>query len=151
MNDRELAAALTGDWILERWTIRYPDTGRITEPFGPEPQGLLMYSADGHMSAAMQRPGRPRLSNADPRAVGDAEKAAAFGSYLHYAGRWTVRDGCVVHEVALAMNPDLLGTRQLRSVGLDGDRLVLGADEALGGGRSRVHSIHWRRASGAAG
>ena len=50
--------ALVGAWQLVSWTIEYPASGRVTQPFGPEPEGLLVYSADGHMSAAIQRPGR---------------------------------------------------------------------------------------------
>jgi hypothetical protein len=146
-DDARLAATLVGAWQLVSWTIEYPADGRVTQPFGPEPEGLLTYTADGYMSAVMQRPGRARLSRNDPQAVSDAEKAAAFAGYLHYAGTWHVAGGCVVHDVALAMNPNLLGTRQVRSVALDDERLVLGAEEALDApGATRRHRIAWRRA-----
>ena len=150
-DDNRIAAALVGAWRLVAWTIEYPASGRVTQPFGAVPEGLLMYLADGHMSAAMQRPGRQRLSRADPNAVGDAEKAAAFAGYLHYAGTWSVADGHVVHAVELAMNPNLIGTRQVRHVALEGDRLELGAEEPLEApGQVRRHRIVWRRARPAA-
>lgn len=146
-DDVRIAAALVGTWRLESWTIEYPASGRVTQPFGAVPDGLLMYSSDGHMSATLQRPGRARLSRADPNAVSDAEKAAAFAGYLQYAGTWSVADGHVVHEVELAMNPNLIGTRLVRHVALDGDRLELGAEEPLESpGQSRRHRIVWRRA-----
>jgi len=146
-DDVRIAASLVGAWRLVSWTIEYPASGRVTQPFGAAPEGLLLYSADGHMSATMQRPGRARLSRADPHAVSDAEKAAAFSGYLSYAGRWSVADGHVIHEVELAMNPNLVGTRQVRHVTLDGDRLELGAEEALESpGQSRRHRIVWRQA-----
>ena len=146
-DDDRIAAALVGAWRLVSWTIEYPASGRVTQPFGAAPEGLLMYSTDGHMSAAMQRPGRARLSRADPNAVSDAEKAAAFAGYLQYAGTWSVADGHVVHAVELAMNPNLIGTRQVRHVALDGDRLELGAEEPLEApGKVRRHRIVWRRA-----
>lgn len=146
-DDVRIATELVGAWRLVSWTIEYPASGRVTRPFGAVPEGLLVYSADGHLSAAMQRPGRARLSRADPNAVSDAEKAAAFAGYLHYAGTWSVADGCVVHAVELAMNPNLIGTRQVRHVALDGDRLELGAEEPLESpGQSRRHRIVWRRA-----
>jgi hypothetical protein len=151
LDDAGLAAALVGAWQLVSWTIEYPASGRVTQPFGSAPEGLLVYTGDGHMSAAMQRPGRARLSRADPQAVGADEKAAAFAAYLHYAGTWHVADGCVVHDVSLAMNPNLLGTRQVRSIALDGERLVLGAEEQLEApGATRRHRIEWRRATRAA-
>ncbi len=151
-SDTALAAALVGTWRLVSWTIEYPATGRVTQPFGPAPDGLLLYTPDGHLSAAMQRPARLRLSRADPNAVSDAEKAAAFSGYLHYAGTWSVADGCVVHAVELAMNPNLIGTRQVRHVRLVGDVLELAADEPLESRAGmRHHRIVWRRASGATG
>jgi hypothetical protein len=146
-DDDRIAVALVGAWRLVSWTIEYPASGRVTQPFGAVPEGLLVYSADGHMSAAMQRPGRARLSRADPNAVGDAEKAAAFAGYLQYSGTWSVADGDVVHAVELAMNPNLIGTRQVRHVLLEGDRLELGAVEPLEApGLVRRHRIVWRRA-----
>ena len=145
-SDAELAAALIGAWQLESWTIEYPSTGRRTQPFGARPEGLLIYSAEGRMSAVMQRAGRTPLSRADPHAVGDAEKAAAFAGYLHYAGAWSVASGHVLHDVHLALNPNLLGTRQSRSVSLVDDVLELGADEPLETpGLWRRHRIVWRR------
>jgi hypothetical protein len=146
-DDVRVATALVGAWRLVSWTIEYPASGRVTQPFGAVPDGLLMYSSDGYMSATLQRPGRARLSRADPNAVSDAEKAAAFTGYLQYAGTWSVADGHVVHEVELAMNPNLIGTRLVRHVALDGDRLELGAEEPLESpGQSRRHRIVWRRA-----
>lgn len=150
-DDDRIAAALVGAWRLVSWTIEYPASGRVTQPFGAVPEGLLVYSADGHMSAAMQRPGRARLSRADPHAVSDAEKAAAFAGYLHYAGTWSVADGHVIHAVEVAMNPNLTGTRQVRQVALEGDRLELGAEEPLESpGQVRRHRIVWHRARQAA-
>ena len=145
--DGELACALTGAWHLVRWTIEYPSSDRVTQPFGTDPEGLLVYTADGYMSAVMQRRNRPRLSRADPHAVSDTEKAAAFASYLHYSGLWSIADGNVIHDVRHAMNPNLIGTRQVRSVALDGDTLELGAEEPLDPpGATRRHRILWRRA-----
>lgn len=147
LSDARIEAALVGAWRLVSWTIEYPATGRVTQPFGPAPEGLLVYSADGHMSAAMQRPGRARLSRADPHAASDAEKATAFAGYLHYAGTWSVAAGSVIHAVELALNPNLIGTRQVRQVTLAGDALELGAEEPLETpGQSRRHRIVWRRA-----
>lgn len=150
-DDAALAEALVGAWRLVRWTIEYPGTARVTEPFGVDPEGQLLYAREGQMSAVLQRRARPRLSSADVGAVGDAEKARAFSGYLHYAGRWHVAGGCVVHEVDCALNPNLVGTRQVRRVTLRGHALELVAEECLEGtARSRRHALLWRRAAGSA-
>jgi hypothetical protein len=144
--DTTLALALQGDWGLVSWTIEYPGSGRSTQPFGADAEGLLMYSANGHMAAVLQQRNRPALSRANVALVPDSEKAAAFASYLQYAGTWTVQDGNVLHTVQFAMNPNLTGTVQVRTMAFEGDRLVLGADEPLeSGGVSRRHRIVWAR------
>ena len=140
-----LADALPGAWRLERWTLEYPD-GRVVRPFTPAAQGLLVYTPDGHMSAVLQAPGRARLSSEDLTRVADADKAAAFAGCVQYAGRWHVEGDSVVHMVEFAVNPNLIGTRQVRGVELQVERLELVAREPLEGGGERVHRLAWRRA-----
>jgi hypothetical protein len=143
----DLARALVGAWRLVSWRIDYPESARVTEPFGPAPEGLILYTADGYMSAAMQRPARARLSRENLAAVTDAEKAAAFVSYLQYSGHWRVAGADVHHVIELAMNPNLLGTRQVRGAILRDDELELRAAEPLEGTAGvRLHRILWRRA-----
>ena len=121
-SDEKLARALTGAWQLVSWTIEYPSGGRVTQPFGADPEGLLVYTSDGHMSAVMQRR-RPAAAvarrSAGSRAT--AEKAAAFGSYLHYAGTLERRRWQRHPRRAPRDEPNLIGTRQVRSIALDGD------------------------------
>ena len=52
---------LHGTWQLESWTIGYSDREDFTYPFGENPEGLLLYTGDGWMSASICRSGRPRL------------------------------------------------------------------------------------------
>lgn len=142
-----LARALVGSWLLQRWSIAYPDRRADTLPFGADALGLLVYAADGWMSATMCRAGREGLAPALAGRSAPAERAQAFDGYLAYAGRWSVQGDVVRHDVLLSMNPVLLGTPQLRRARLDGDGLLLAADETDPQGRSRRHSIEWRRAA----
>lgn len=141
------ASDLAGTWQLESWTIGYSDRDELTTPFGEEPQGLLLYTADGWMSASICRPGRePFPADRSPRTIGDDLKAAAYSSYFHYAGRYRVVEGDVIHYVSQSLNPGFPGSEQLRHAELDGHTLVLsGKDEA--GGVTRFHSLVWHRIS----
>ncbi len=136
-----LADSLIGTWRLERWEIVYED-GRPPEcPLGADAEGFLIYTADGHVSATLARRSRPRLAD------DDGAKARAYEAYFGYAGRYEVRDGAVVHHIAIAPDPALTGATTLRNAVLDGDRLTLsGPDFAAGSPRS--HRILWRRAAG---
>ena len=136
---------LAGTWELESWTIGYADRDDMSFPYGEEPQGLLLYSTDGWMSASICIPDRERLpEDVGYRKLPDALKAAAFSSYFHYAGRYRVVDGDVVHYVTQSLNPNFPGSEQLRHAELDGHTLVLsGKDEV--GGVTRFHSLVWHR------
>ena len=140
------AADLLGAWRLLSWTIDYPASGRITQPFGEDAIGLLMYTEDGHVSATLARRERGRFSTAVVPRAPTVEKATAFDGYMHYAGRFHVEAGVVHHRVELALNMDLVGTVQVREAALDGDRLALSAEEALADGGTRRHRLLWRRA-----
>ncbi|MBM3515028.1 MAG: lipocalin-like domain-containing protein [Alphaproteobacteria bacterium] len=138
---------LIGAWSLIRWTTDYAD-GRRTRPFEPDPQGLLIYAADGFMSVAIHSGRRPKFSTVDPQRLTVAEKSAAFESYFHYAGPWKVVGDDVIHSVTAALNPNMIGSTQVRHVRLDGDILELSAEENLEEGRgTRRHVLTWTRAS----
>jgi hypothetical protein len=142
----DLRNALVGGWRLERWEIDYPASGRTSTPFGADAEGLIVYAPDGWMSVVMRR--RERL--AAPRrdsVLGEHEKAECFSSYVHYAGRWRIDGGEVVHEVEHALHPDLVGTEQRRRVEVNDDILVLAGEERLDAlGSVRVHRVRWLRA-----
>ena len=135
-----LAAALAGTWRLERWELVYED-GRPPEcPLGEDAEGVLMYTADGYVSATLARAGRPPLDRSE------RGKSRAYDDYFGYAGRYTVRDGAVIHRIALASDPALTGVETVRHIELEGERLTLsGPDFTAGSPRS--HRIMWRRAT----
>ncbi len=143
------ADQLIGSWQLRHWQCRYED-GTITEPFGAGADGLLLYSADGWMSACIMARGRARLSVANPREAPEAERVAAFDGYFSYAGRWRILDRRVQHEVTLALNPGMVGTLQLREAEVLGAQLTLSAAEGTRGGM-RMHRLVWRRPTSDAG
>ena len=149
MDDETLARALPGAWTLERWEIRYADGRPPGFPFGEAATGLLLYTPDGWMSAGIARAARPRFDSPSARHVPAERKRAAFDSYFHYQGRYRIRDGCVLHEVSDSLNPDFPGSTQLRKAALDGDSLVLSAEDLLPGTTvTREHRLCWRRAGG---
>lgn len=141
------AAALIGAWDLVDWRIDYDDGRPAVRPFGPDAEGQICYTADGHMSAVIQRTGRRPLSTPSPRQAPAEECREAYTGFFCYAGGWTLEEGdTVVHRLTLALNPAMLGTEQRRHARLDDDLLELSASEALGHGRTRTHRLSWRRA-----
>jgi hypothetical protein len=142
---------LLGTWHLRRWEIAYGDGRAPTLPFGADAVGLIQYTDDGGMSACIARAGRPRLSAESMRRLPAAEAAAAFESYFQYAGRYTLRElegrPQVVHRVTMSLNPNFVGSEQVRDMHFDADgRLTLSAWDTLPGGTvQRHHRLQWER------
>ncbi len=136
---------LVGTWQLESWTIGYSNRDDFSYPYGEDPQGLLVYSEDGWMSASIARRERtPLPEDVSYRKLPAELKAEAFSSYFHYAGRYRVHEGDVIHYVSQSLNPNFPGTEQLRHAELDGLTLVLSGKDSVGD-VVRFHSLVWHR------
>lgn len=120
---RLLPRDVEGGWICQAWRILYQD-GSYTEPFGSGLSGLLIYSADGYMSACIMAAGRAPFRSSNPREATRAERAAAFDGYFSYAGHWRIKGGAIEHRVTVALNPAFVGTRQWRNAELDRKSVV---------------------------
>jgi len=122
---------LVGVWTLEG-TFTEDADGRRTPTWGDDPQGVIMYTADGYMTAITRR-GDRALPAAN---AGAADKVAAFDSYLSYAGRWTLAGNVVTHHIEHALDPNWVGTSRDRTIDHQGDRMVFSG--LAGDGRSNA-------------
>lgn len=143
------AAQLAGTWKLVSIEERDAD-GKLVTPmdYGPEPIGLIMYDATGHMSAQAMRRGRPKLPFEDDVHRAPAEVAKqAFCGYNAYFGRYEVRpaESLVIHHVEGSMIPNWEGGQQRRKFTLQGDRLILEPPEIQAAGQKRVRRLTWER------
>lgn len=140
-------ARIHGAWILEAWRIDYGDGRPASFPFGEDARGLLLYTQDGYMSAGISSTGRAGFGGASVRHATAAERARAFDSHFHYQGRFAIEGESIVHTVSDALNPDFVGTRQVRRARLEGEVLELSAEDLLPGTPVvRRHVLRWRRA-----
>lgn len=138
---------LLGTWELISWQITRSDGQAAYFPFGKQAQGILMYSADGFMSANISHAGRDPFTSPSMRKASAAEKISAFETSFSYAGPYRIEDKTVIHTVEHSLNPTMVGTEQVRHMAFDGDQLTLSADEALGtSGLSRHHQLVWKKA-----
>lgn len=147
---------LIGSWRLLRWEIVYGDRRPPTLPYGADAVGLIVYAADGFMSACIARCGRARLSSDSVRSAPAAERLAAFESYFHYAGPYELRRGPalptglqVIHRVTMSLNPNFVGTEQVRDVEFDasGTLTLSASDTVPGSAVVRHHRLRWARAT----
>jgi hypothetical protein len=112
------------------------DDGLVSEgPLGERADGLLIYHENGYMTASMMRTSESPAPAAYLGSVDD---------FLGYAGRWSLRDDLVVHEVSIGSNRRVVDTEQVREVELNHDgrlRLRRRLD-----GPHRYVVMDWRRA-----
>jgi hypothetical protein len=144
----KLANQLVGVWTLESYRDEHPD-GEDIHPFGPHPQGFLIYTADGFVSAQLMKPGRCAFHSSDWH-NGTLEEYRESGSgYIAYCGRFEVDEekATVTHIPSVALLPNLIDGRQCRSIDLHGDRLTLRVSGALVmNGVSITSRLDWKRA-----
>ncbi|GEE00015.1 hypothetical protein nbrc107696_04610 [Gordonia spumicola] len=140
---------LVGTWELVEYSIT-SDAGRVHRPLGPNTTGLIMYTADGHMSAQLMNPDRAPFAGPDVHAGTSDELAAAAGGYLAYSGRYRLEDdGLTVHHlVAASLFPNWVGTDRVRRIRLRTERnLALGAEPFRRNGVVWDPAVVWRRAA----
>ena len=80
-----------------------------------------------------------------------AERLAAFESYFQYAGPYAIHGEPgrqqVVHSVTHALNPNFVGTQQVRDMTFadDGTLTLSASDTVPGTSVARHHRLIWRR------
>jgi hypothetical protein len=142
-----MQTTLLGTWKLLSWTVSDSNGETISEPFGSFPQGLLVYTEAGWMSAAICRRNRSLFpAGQSLRTVEPGLLAQAYTSYFHYAGPFSVAEESVTHTVAMSHNPNFVGTQQVRQFVFSDDGLTLSGEEAFGE-QTRKHQLRWQRVS----
>lgn len=98
------ANRLVGVWGLVAYTDEH-ENGDETQPFGPNPQGFLIYTADGFVSAQLMEPGRPAFHSSDWN-HGTLEEYRASGSgYIAYCGTYEVDEEKATVAYTLRFTP----------------------------------------------
>lgn len=119
---------IVGSWRLID-CVRTGADGAVSHPWGKDAVGLLIYAADGHMSAAIDQP-----------------DGAGGRRMLSYCGRLECEGAENVHRIEIASDPALVGTVQRRRVTLAGDTMTLTASPSIAFGPGTSADLVWRRA-----
>jgi lipocalin-like protein len=139
---------LIGTWrLVSAGTLRPDGSSEPFPEYGPHPIGYLMYDRTGHMCVTLANPNPPRW--ADPAKPSDRERALTHRAMNAYCGTYEVRENKsqVIHKPELAEWPHYMGSEQVRNFRLEGNRLILSAEETRPGEERRKYQITWERVS----
>lgn len=139
---------LVGSWRLADWTVSVGD--RMRRPWGGKATGLLTYTNDGRMWAALMATDRPDLPTKTLSAAPPNIRAAAASGFVMYAGTYSLDGDDVIHHVEVSLYPNWVGTGERRHV--DWIETDSGFDLELttpptetDGGREAVQTLQWIR------
>jgi hypothetical protein len=143
-----ISTRLIGVWTLVSYTEEKKDC-KDTNPLGLEPVGFLIYTPDGFVSAQLMKPGRSAFQSHDWHKGTPEEYVDSGSGYIAYCGTYEVDEvnRTVTHIPSVALLPNLIHGRQLRTVELNGDRLTLRtASVAVADGALVTSRLEWQRA-----
>lgn len=140
---QDVKEQLVGTWLLVSNYNERPDGTRF-EPLGPNPIGMLIFDASGHMSSQQMRPGLPKfVSNNRQEGTPEENKAVAQG-VLCFFGTYSVSeaDHMLNFHIESSTFPNWNGTDQKRAFTVTKDELTYTSPGSSGG---TAHAI-WKRA-----
>jgi len=115
---------LVGTWKFQGFTLTGRD-GAVTQPWGDDHDGQIVYSPDGFMSVLIRHP----------------------SGLMAYCGPYTIEGDAVVHHIEIASDPKWVGKAQRRIVKLEGRRVTLTNEDSLVGGPGTRADLVWERAT----
>jgi len=116
---------LAGTWKVVSLITRF-DGGDAVEPFGPNPKGRLVLTAEGQLIIILTAPNREPAKNLQ-------EKAALLESMLAYSGKYTIEGDRMMIQVDMSWNEIYSGGNQLqtRFFNIQGDKLIIRTPEIV--------------------
>lgn len=112
-DDRE---RLLGLWRVVSFETEYQGTTERETPLGKNPTGYTLYTPEGRVWSISTGEGREAPKT-------DEDRAKLFKSMFALTGMYRVEGDKLITKVDIAWNPSWVGTEQVRTFKIDGDRL----------------------------
>ena len=113
---------LEGTWKLISSIRTNTATGVSVDNHGPNPRGFITYTRDGRLAVLIVRNDRPKPK--DTAKITEQERSQLFSSMLAYAGTYKFDGKTIEHQIELSWNEFWSGTKQIRDVRREGNRLI---------------------------
>ena len=141
---------LIGAWKLISYEQQPVDGSPSFYPMSERATGIIMYTADGFMSAQFMEPDRKPFASGDWFKGTDEEYRQAASTYVAYSGPFHVDEEqeTVTHTMFVSILPNWIGQTQPRLIRIEGDDLYITSVSPFHlAGRAVNARLHWRRAN----
>jgi hypothetical protein len=121
----EPGSQLTGTWTLVAADKILPD-GKEVPDYGADPEGIAVFTADGHYVVEIFRSDRTKFASGDrAKGTSDEYRDAVMSTSCHF-GTYSVdtAKGMISFNVARASFPNWDDTTRTATYKLDGDKLA---------------------------
>jgi hypothetical protein len=118
------AVSLAGTYKLVAITRKVLDTGQVSDLFGKQPSGYVVYTPNGRMLLLIVGDKNDRPAPESGVAPTDEQSASLFRTMASYGGTYDFDGHTVQHHIDISWNQAWTGTTQIRDVQKDGDKLI---------------------------
>ncbi len=137
MKEKTITEQIVGAWAVI--SVVNESAGKKVQPFGANPKGTFMFTADGNFSTNIIRPGRPRFASNDRMAGTPEENREAVQGNISTFGTYAVSsDGSINLEVIGSNFPNWDSTKQKSLAEIKGDEMTWTIPTASTGGNTVI-------------
>ena len=109
---------VAGTWKLVSYEVETQATGQKGPVMGDKPTGYATFTPEGRVFFVL-------TGEARKPARTDQERAELLNTLVAYSGTYDLEGDKWTTNVQVAWNPEWVGTKQVRSFQLDGERLIV--------------------------
>jgi hypothetical protein len=116
---------IVGTWSVV--SVVNESDGKKIDLYGPSPQGQFIFTADGHFSVNIMRPGRTKFASNNRTAGSPEENKEAMAGYISNFGTYAITpDGTLTLHMIGSSFPNWDGAEQKRQIQIKGDEMTWG-------------------------
>jgi hypothetical protein len=140
---QDLQSSVVGVWKLSSITRKDPQSGEVTNSYGEQPVGYLVYTKAGRVFAFLVGSDRKPPDKAEPT---DIERAELFKSMVGYTGTYRVEGGKVIVRADASWNQSWTGVDRTQVTEVVGNRLtIIATVKSSRDGREILTANVWER------
>ena len=140
------AVSLPGTYKLVASTRKVLDTGEVSDTFGKQPGGYIVYTPNGRMLVLVVWDKNDRPAPESGVAPTDEQSASLIRTMTAYGGTYEFDGHTVKHHIDISWNQAWTGTTQIRDVQKDGDKLIYTTRPAPWiDGKMSVITVVWQK------